>query len=100
MIEKDMESDLRSRVVSIEHQTQGHGTRLSTIEAWQRQRDIDSARHDEKWDAMEKRIDTRFSGLERSVDNIQSSLSRVNWLIIGGIIMAIVAFTVRGGLAP
>lgn len=96
----DMDTDLLSRVVSVEHQAQSHGQRLSAIEAWQRQRDIDSARHDEKWSAMETRIDTRFSGLEKSVHDIQASLSRINWLIIGGIISGIVAFLMQGGFKP
>ena len=30
-----METDLRSRVVSVEHQTQSHGQRLAALEAWQ-----------------------------------------------------------------
>lgn len=96
----DMESDLRSRMVSVEHQTQGHGQRLAALEAWQRQRDIDSARHDEKWNAMESRIDTRFSGLESSVGDIKTALSRINWLIIGGIITGVIAFLFQGGFSP
>lgn len=96
----DMDGDLRSRLVRLEHQSQNHDQRIASFETWQRQRDIDSARHDEKWNAMETRIDTRFSGLEKSVHDIQSSLSRINWLIISGIVLAIVAFTVGGGFAP
>lgn len=95
-----METDLRSRMVSVEHQSQSHGQRLSALETWQRQRDIESARHDEKWNAMETRIDTRFSGLEKSVHDIQSSLSRINWLIIAGIVSGIVAFMIQGGFRP
>ena len=95
-----MEGDLRARVVTLEHGVQSNSQRLSSLETWQRQRDIDSARHDEKWNAMEHRIDARFAGLEKSVGDIQSSLSRINWLIIGGIVMAIVAFMVGGGFAP
>lgn len=96
----EMEGDLRARVVTLEHASAAKEQRLSAIEAWQRQRDIDSARHDEKWNAMEARIDTRFTGLEKSVHDIQSSLSRINWLIIGGIIAGVMAFLVRGGFAP
>lgn len=96
----EMDSDLRSRVVSVEHRGASHEQRLSALEAWQRQRDIDSARHDEKWNAMEARIDTRFSGLESSVGDIKSALSRINWLIIGGIIAGVVGFLIRGGFAP
>jgi hypothetical protein len=82
----DMESDLRARVVALEN--------------WRVQRDIESARNDEKWSAMEHRIDTRFTGLERSVLDIQTSLSRINWLIIGGIISGVIAFVMQGGFSP
>lgn len=85
--------DLRSRVVGVEQ-------RLTALEVWQRQRDIESARHDEKWNAMEARIDNRFSGLEKSVHSIQASLAWINRLIIGGIIAGIIGFLIRGGFAP
>ncbi len=74
--------DLRARVVALEN--------------WRVQKDIEGARHDEKWQAMEHRIDARFSGLERSVHDIQTALSRINWLIIGGIFSGIVAFLIKG----
>lgn len=92
MTEPQMDHDLRSRVVAIEQ-------RMTASEAWQRQRDIESARHDEKWNAMEARIDTRFSGLEKSVHSIQTSLSRINWLIIGGIVTGVIGFLIKGGFA-
>ena len=82
----DMETDLRACVVALEN--------------WRVQRDIESARNDEKWAAMEHRIDTRFTGLERSVLDIQTSLSRINWLIIAGIVSDVMAFLIRGGLSP
>lgn len=102
MVEKatDMDGDLRSRVVTLEHASAAKEQRLSALEAWQRQRDIESARHDEKWNAMEKRIDSRFSGLEKSVHGIQTSLSKVNWLIIAGIISGLCAILFKGGFAP
>ena len=92
------DSDLRSRVVGLEHATQTNNQRLTTLEAWQRQRDIDSARQDEKWVAMEARIDTRFSGLENSVKGIQATLSRIMWIVVGGILSAVVVFISSGGL--
>ncbi len=82
----EMESDLRARVVALEQ--------------WKMQKDVETARHDERWQAMESRIDTRFAGLERSVSDIQNSLSRINWLIIGGIIAGFVGFLIKGGFAP
>ncbi len=94
----DTENDLRARVVGLEHATQSNSQRLMTLETWQRQRDIDSARHDEKWVAMEARIDTRFSGLEFSVKGIQATLSRIMWIVLGGIGAAFVTFVISGGL--
>lgn len=94
----DTENDLRARVVGLEHSAQSTSQRLTTLEAWQRQREIDSARNDEKWVAMEARIDTRFTGLESANKSIQSTLSRINWLIIGGLVAAFMAFVVGGGL--
>lgn len=94
-----METDLLSRMVSVEHQSQSHGQRLSALETWQRQREIDSARNDERWTAMDARIDNRFSGLEESVRDIKTSLSRINWLVIGGIISGVIAFIIRGGIS-
>ncbi|MCP8894310.1 hypothetical protein KYK29_05160 [Shinella daejeonensis] len=99
MTPSEADPDLRSRMVSAEHTIQSNTQRITAIESWQRQRDIDSARHDEKWNAMEARIDTRFSGLESSVGDIKNALSRINWLIIGGIIAGIVAFLFTGGFA-
>lgn len=89
----ETDGDLRGRVVSAEQ-------RLTALEVWQRQRDIESARHDEKWNAMEARIDKRFEGLESSVGDIKTALSRINWLIIGGIIAGVVGFLIKGGFAP
>ena len=55
MIEKatEMDGDLRARVVKLEHDSAAQGQRMSAMEAWQRQRDIDSARHDEKWNGAQ-----------------------------------------------
>lgn len=96
----EMEPDIRGRVVALEQGFAANGQRITVLEAWQRQRDIDAARHDEKWQAMESRIDTRFTGLEKSVHDIQTSLSRINWLIIGGIVTGIMAVLFKSGLAP
>jgi hypothetical protein len=92
----DMESDLRSRMVAVEHQTQSHGQRLSALETWQRQSDLADARKEGEWKAMNDKIDAVGS----KVDKISDSLQWVVRLLIGGIIMAALAFLIRGGLAP
>jgi hypothetical protein len=78
--EHDMDqSDLRARVVALEQ--------------WRMQRDIDSARHDERW----KRMDDKIEAVGKKVDKISGDLSRVMWIILAGIIMAIITFMVKGG---
>lgn len=92
----DMESDLRSRMVSVEHQTQGHGQRLSALEAWQRQKDIDGARHDERW----KHMDDRFNRIETKLAGVNDTLTWIMRIVIGGILMGAVAFMLQGGFSP
>ncbi|UCI23670.1 hypothetical protein [Mesorhizobium sp. B2-8-5] len=70
--------------------------RVRDLEVWRVQRDIDSARHDERWKHMDDKID----GVGKKVDKISSDLSRIMWLILSGIILAIIAFLVRGGFSP
>lgn len=74
--------DLRARVVALEN--------------WRVQRDIESARHDERW----KHMDDRFNRLEAKLAGVSDTLTWITRLIIGGIIMAVVAFMVGGGFAP
>lgn len=74
--------DLRARVVALEN--------------WRVQRDIESARHDERW----KHMDDRFNRLEAKLSGVSDTLTWITRLIIGGIIMAIVAFMIGGGFKP
>lgn len=75
-------SDLRARVIALEN--------------WRVQRDIESARHDERWKHMDDKID----GVGKKVDKISSDLSRIMWLVLAGIVSGIVMFMIRGGFAP
>jgi hypothetical protein len=93
MVDEHMDSgDLRARVVALEN--------------WRVLRDIDSARHDEKWKRMDEKIgdmskqmEDKIDSVDGKVDKISSDLSRIMWLILSGIILAIVAYLVKGGFA-
>ena len=91
-----MEPDLRSRVVALEQGAATNGQRLTTLEAWQRQRDIDSARHDERW----KRMDDKIDAVGKKMDKISEGVSRIMWAVVLGLIASAIAFVVRGGMAP
>ncbi|WP_292411267.1 hypothetical protein [Mesorhizobium sp.] len=85
--------DLRARVVALEN--------------WRVQRDIESARHDERWKHMDDKIGDmgrsmkgEIANVEKKVDKISSDLSRIMWIIIAGILTAVIAFMIKGGFAP
>lgn len=91
-----MDSDLRSRIVTVEHNTASHSQRITALEAWQRQSDLADARKEGEWKAMNDKIDS----VGTKVDKISDSLQWVVRLLIGGIIMAALAFLLKGGIAP
>jgi len=76
----DQTGDLRARVVALEN--------------WRVQRDIESARHDERW----KHMDDRFNRLEQKLSSMGDTMTWIVRLIIGGIIAGILASIMRGGL--
>ena len=83
-----MSGDLRSRIVSVEHKLNDQKARIVSVEAWQRKQDVDNAVRDERWNATLDRL-----------NKIDGHLSKIVWLVIGGIVAALVAFIVGGGLA-
>lgn len=98
MVEKanEMDSDLRSRVVNLEHTAQTNGQRLKSLEDWKTQIDIGEAKRGEQFKSM----DQRFERIERDLAEISGTLGRIMWLVITGIIMAMIGFLVRGGFSP
>lgn len=87
-------SDLRVRVNALEHADAAIVTRLSALELWQRQTEITAARTDEKW----INVDKRFDDLDKKIEKVSGVLTKIMWIFITAIILAFVAFTVRGGL--
>ena len=70
--------------------------RLTAIEQWKIARDIEAARHDERW----KHFDLRFNTVETKINDINGGLKKIAWLMASAIILALMAWIVRGGLAP
>lgn len=88
-----MDYDLRTRVVSLEHQSTLHSQQIAELEKWQRLSDIADARKDEQF----KNMDIRFTSIDKKIEAINSTLSRIMWLVLGGIIMGAVGFMLKGG---
>lgn len=77
----DNSSDLRARVIALEQ--------------WKIDRTVESARHDERW----KHLDVRFNQLDKEIKSVSTILSRLNWLVITGIVVAAMSFAINGGFA-
>lgn len=88
-----METDLRTRVVSLEHKALAVEPRLSALEAWQRQMDIFNARRDEQF----KNLTDSFSTLNKKIDDLNGTLKWAVKTILGAMLVAVVAFMFRGG---
>lgn len=88
------DSDLRTRVVSVEHGITAMQARLDAIEKWQRQVEIADARADERW----KHVDNRFNDLDKKIEKISGILSKLMWILLTGIGVGFVGFIVNGGL--
>lgn len=88
-----MEYDLRTRVVSLEHQSTLQSQRIGELEKWQRLSDIADARKDEQFNNM----NARFTSIDKKIEAINATLSRIMWLVLGGIIMGAIGFMLKGG---
>lgn len=82
-----MEDALRRLTATVED----HGRRLATVESNQVVTDAVRVERD-------KHMDKRFDQLEESVSEVKGYLLRIVWVIILGIVGALMTFIISGGL--
>lgn len=92
----DMDGDLRTRVVGVEHTVAANNQRLTALEAWQRQQEIGDAKRGEQWATLQRDMETITKGL----GEVQGTLRWIGRTIIGAILVAAIAFMIKGGFAP
>lgn len=88
--------DLRTRIVGVEHTIAANNQRLTVLEAWQRQQEIGEAKRGEQWVTLQRDLET----LTKSIGEVQGTLKWIGRTIIGAILVAVVAFMIKGGFAP
>lgn len=96
MADEHMDGDLRSRMVNVEQKGTEHSLRLSALEQWKQQSDISDARKEEQWKALNGKVED----VGRGVSEVQGTLKWIGRTIIGAIMVAVVAFMIKGGFAP
>ncbi len=82
----ETEHDLRTRVVTLEHGHTAMNQRIVEMEKWRQVNEIADAKMQVKVEEMDKKLSDIFSN--------------TTWLmrlVIGGLIMAAIAFMLRGG---
>lgn len=92
-MDDNMDGDLRTRVVGVEHTVAANNQRLTALEAWQRQQEIGEAKRGEQWVTLQRDMET----ITKSIGEVQGTLRWIGRTIIGAIILAIVGFLVAGG---
>jgi hypothetical protein len=85
-----MDADIRSRVVTSEHNIAAILQRTSALEAWQRQMEIFNARRDEQFTQV-------ITSMKDLRDKIDGAMSKVLWLVVSSVIVVIVGFALKGG---
>jgi hypothetical protein len=83
----DLDNDLRSRVVQAEHRLSETVVRIAAMELWKSSIEVTNARRDEQWTNMLARLN--------AIDN---NIKWVGRLVVGGVILGVLAFVLRGGL--
>ena len=84
-------SDLRARVVQLEQASAG--ARLTALEAWRQQLAVEDATRQGQWSNMKEKLD----GVSSSVNEVKATLTWLNRILIGGIVLGIVGYMMRGG---
>ena len=72
--------------------------RIRSLEIWRHDRDVQEGREQERKEASDKANFKDFSNLYSRLDKIDSSIGRMVWLIITGIMSAVISFIIGGGL--
>ncbi|WP_193660714.1 hemolysin XhlA family protein [Brucella intermedia] len=80
-------ADLRTRVVTLEHGQTAIQQRVSDLEKYRQSNEIADAK-----------METRVEAMNEKLSAISSNTTWIIRLVIGGFLMAIIAFIVSGGL--
>lgn len=86
MTPTDNEQDLRSRVVSLEHGHTNMNQRMTEFEKWRQTNDIADAK-----------MQVKVENMNEKMTAIMSNTTWLLRLVIGGLIMAVIGFALRGG---
>ncbi|TCL70666.1 hypothetical protein EV286_107544 [Rhizobium sp. BK251] len=89
--------DMRPRMVSAEHQLGNHEHRIVALESWQRQSEIHDAKKEEQLKSMEALFNMRFTAVEDKLSSIGGTMTWIMRLVIGGLLMGVIAFAIKGG---
>lgn len=103
MVEKTMspieevDAGIRTRVNALEHTATLHEQRMTALENWRTHSDIYDARREEQMSSFRVSIDKDLTSLKEDISSLAGTLQWITRLLIGGILLGIVAFLMKGG---
>lgn len=86
--------DIEKRLDGIESSLSAQSQRIQALERWRGDQRVDDAVRTER----DKHMDQRFDKLEAAVGEVKGYLLKIVWLIVAGILAALITFIVNGGL--
>ncbi len=92
-------SGVRVRVNSLEHTATLHEQRITALEHWRTHSDISDARREEQMAGFRTSIDKDMASIKEDINGLAGTLQWITRLLIGGILLGILAFLMKGGFA-
>mgnify|MGYP001617171692 CR=1 FL=1 len=90
-------SGVRVRVNALEHVSTLHEQRITALEHWRTHSDISDARREEQMVGFRASIDKDMASIKEDISGLAGTLQWITRLLIGGIILGILAFMMKGG---
>ena len=75
-----------------------HAQRITAIEAARQARKEDEIKREAREDARTEKVDGRLDQIDSRLDEMTDTLKWANRTIVGAVLLAIVAFVLKGGL--
>ncbi len=90
-------SGIRVRVNSLEHANTLHEQRITALEHWRTHSDISDARREEQMVGFRASIDKDMASIKEDIGSLAGTLQWITRLLIGGILLGVLAFLMKGG---
>lgn len=83
--------------MSVEHQVTQQANRIANLEEWKHGKEIADAKQETELAAFTREVKQRFEVLSEGLEEVKRSISRVGWLVLAAVIIAVLDQVLRHG---